>query len=227
MSPAAAYAAALSLLVVTNVCGNLWLPAWTYVPVNLAAGAALFLLARAGGATADDLGLARARLRRGFLVGFSLLGIVAIGVLVAAAVPATRPFFEDERATEAGAGLLLYHVLLRIPLGTALFEEFAFRGVLLGLGRRCWSTRRAVLWSSLLFGLWHLLPAITLADANVQAADIHLALTVTAGVVGTVGAGALFAAIRLYADSLVAAVLTHLATNAFAFAAAWMLFGAA
>ena len=96
MSPAAAYAAALLLLVVANVCGNLWLPPWTYVLVNLVAGVILLLLARAGGATADDLGLARARLRRGFLVGLLLAAIVAVGVLVAAAIPATRAFFEDE-----------------------------------------------------------------------------------------------------------------------------------
>jgi len=224
VSPAAGYAAALCVLIVVNVCGNLWLPAWTYVPVNLASGTIVLLVARAGGAMASDLGLARERLRRGLLVGVLVMAVVGIGVAAAAAIPATKGFFEDQRATEVGGGLLLYHTLLRIPLGTAVFEELAFRGVLLGLGRRLWPTRTAVLWSSVLFGLWHLLPATTLAKTNSQIGDVDVALTVAAGVAATVVAGVLFASIRLYADSLVAAVLAHVATNSFAFAAAWVLF---
>jgi len=226
VSPRSAYAATLAVLAAVNVCGNLWLPAWTYVPMNLAAGAIVFLFARAGGATAHDMGLARHRMRRGLLVGATIVAIVAVGVLAAAAIPATRGFFEDERASETGVGLLLYHVLLRIPLGTAVFEEFAFRGVLLGLGRRLWSTRAAVLSSSVLFGLWHVLPAIALADTNAQIAGMNVALTMAAAVAATIVAGVLFAAIRLFAGSLVAVVLAHIATNTFAFIAAWVLFGA-
>jgi membrane protease YdiL (CAAX protease family) len=224
VSPAGAYTAVLCVLAAANVCGNLWLPAWTYVPVNLAAGASVLLVARAGGATTGDLGLERQRLRRGLLVGTLAMAAVGIAIALAVAIPATRGFFEDERATEVGVGLLLYHALLRIPLGTAAFEELAFRGVLLGLGRRLWRTRTAVIWSSVLFGLWHVLPATTLASANAQIAGVNVVLTVTAGVAATIAAGVLLALIRLHSNSLAAPVLAHVATNSFAFAAAWILF---
>ena len=48
-------------------------------------------------------------------------------------VPATRGFFQDERARGGGARHVLFETLVRIPLGTALPEEVIFRGSLLGL----------------------------------------------------------------------------------------------
>ena len=55
---------------------------------------------------------------------------------------------------------------------TAIPEEFAFRGVLLGSGLRLWGPWRASLITSALFGLWHIAPVMAHAATN------GLALTV-------------------------------------------------
>jgi uncharacterized protein len=61
---------------------------------------------------------------------------VAAALGAAALTPATRPLLRDERITSLTARELGYHVLLRIPVGTVLWEEIAFRGVLHAALRR-------------------------------------------------------------------------------------------
>jgi membrane protease YdiL (CAAX protease family) len=123
---------------------------------------------------------------------------------------------------------LLYVTLVRIPLGTVALEETLFRGVLLGLGRRCWRPGPAVAWSSLLFGLWHVLPARGLPGFSPVVAGAahgtprHL-LAITLGVAGTALAGVLLCWLRLRARSLLAPVMVHLATNSLAYATAWAI----
>src|SRR5690349_2348126 len=48
-------------------------------------------------------------------------------------------------------------LLFRIPYGTTLAEEVIFRGSLLGLAIHYYSNGTALLITSLIFGLWHLL----------------------------------------------------------------------
>ena len=83
--------------------------------------------------SAADLGLGRDRAARGLRVGLAATVPVVAVVAAGAALPATRRFFLDERATTGGTGYALYHTLVRIPLGTAVAEETLFRGSLLGL----------------------------------------------------------------------------------------------
>ena len=227
MTPGAAYTTAVGVLAVANVTGNLWLPSWSYLPVNLAAAALLLTVATRGGAGADDLGLRRDRIGRGMTTGLLIaLGVAAL-IAAAAALPATRGFFEDDRAGGIALGGLLYQALARIPLGTALFEEVAFRGVLLGLGLRLWTTTRAVWVSSLLFGLWHVFPALSAAEENTAVTRVNAALVVLVAVVATVVAGLIFARVRLRSQHLVTTVLMHAATNSFSFTAAWLVLRAA
>ncbi len=53
-------------------------------------------------------------------------------------------------------GSILHRVGFSIPLGTAVFEEVAFRGVLFGLLMRRRGTATAIWLSSALFGLYHI-----------------------------------------------------------------------
>ena len=76
----------------------------------------------------------------------------------AARRPSTQPLFADYRVRQLSSGRARYEAAIRIPLGTALGEELIFRGALFGLLRRRHSTFTAVTVSSLLFGLWHVLP---------------------------------------------------------------------
>ena len=120
----------------------------------------------------------------------------------------------DELAEEA---------LVRIPIGTALFEELLFRGVLLALLLILFRPGLAVACCSVLFGLWHVLPALGFADANAGlgsggGADV-VAVVVT--VVVTALAGVVLACVRLRSGSLVAPGIVHAMVNATALVAAW------
>ncbi len=52
--------------------------------------------------------------------------------------------FRDARVTDASRGEAALHLLVRIPLATALVEELVFRGVILGFGLRDGDRRRAL-----------------------------------------------------------------------------------
>ena len=102
----------------------------------------------------------------------------------------------------------------RIPLGTVVLEEFAFRGVLLGLLARMGPMKTAVAVSSLLFGLWHMRPTLgTLATNDLAQSAWAQVGAVTAAVALTTVGGLLFCALRLASGSLVAPLIVHTATN--------------
>lgn len=212
------------LLAVYNLVGNLLLPAPLYVPANVGVAVVLLALAMKSGAGTDDIALRSDRISAGLKVGAlaALAMIVVVGV--AAAVPATREFFEDERAADMSMGLLLYHLLIRIPVGTALFEEVAFRGVLYGLTRRLWPHRQAAFFSAILFGLWHIVPMLSVIDANARVNDAFgSGLTLVGGVAGAFGVGLALTWLRERADSLAAPILAHAATNSSALLLAHLL----
>ena len=215
-----------------NVATVRLLPPPAYVPANLTLALLAVVAARAAGLTVDDLGFAidGVTLRRGLLLGGGaasiVLGVVALGLLT----PSMRPFFANQRLLSLGRRAAAYESIVRIPLGTALAEEVLFRGVLLGLLLQRTSTARAVAYTSLWFGAWHILPTI----ANLEGYDAEivsrtpvgmiqtLTITVTATSIG----GGLFGLLRLRARSVLAPVLTHATLNIAAFwavriAASW------
>jgi membrane protease YdiL (CAAX protease family) len=220
-APRAAYRAAVAVLAGLNVVNNELAPGWSYVPLNTAAGWGLVALARRGGATVEELGLAPGPLRPGATTG-GLLGLgVAAAVAAGTAIPGTRRWFADERSAGTGFAGLAYQTVIRIPVGTALFEEIAFRGVLPALGARRWGRRRADVIAAGLFGLWHVLPTRHAVRANAGMQRTGIGRAVSGGVAITATGGLLFSALRNRTGSLAAPVLVHAAINAASFAAAW------
>lgn len=221
--------AVLAVAAGANVAANLWLPdAWD-VPFNLAAGALALGVALHAGATLHELGLRPDRLRRGFVVGLLAAASIVAAVVGLAFVPGARRFLADDRVVGASAGAIAFQALVRIPLATALYEELLFRGVVFGLLVRHLTVLAAAAISALLFGLWHVLPTIATLEVNpagdVVAGTAGATLAVAAAVAGTAVAGAGFLWLRLRAESLVAPVLAHIATNAPALVLAWLLAG--
>ena len=131
-----------------------------YVPLNLAATAAVTAAARRSGLSASDLGLRRDRLWAGARWGGAVAAVVAGALAVAWAVPALHPLLDDARVQRLSPGAVAYHALVRIPLGTVLFEEVAFRGALFGALAPTSGRVRAALASSAVFGLWHVRPTL-------------------------------------------------------------------
>ena len=166
----AALALTIAALAGFNVARSTVLPDGWDLGANIAMAGVVALVAAWAAESADELGLARSRIWRGLAWGAGAFAVVLGVLLVAAAIPATRGFFDDDRA-DIGAGQLLFEVGVSVPFGTVLLEELAFRGSLLALLRRLTRTWVAVVVSSLLFGLWHIAPAITSAGSNDAVAD--------------------------------------------------------
>jgi membrane protease YdiL (CAAX protease family) len=179
---------------------------------------ALVLLARRAGLTWHDLGLSKRTLLPGLKYAIGAIGAVAIVYAVGVALPWTRPAFHDVRYhLHLSAALLTAFIV--VPLGTVLLEEVAFRGVLLGLVNRHRGATWASITSSVLFGLWHVLPSLRLNHAN-QAVGAVLGTNATGRVLTVLGvvaftalAGALLCEVRRRSGSLLASAALHWATN--------------
>jgi uncharacterized protein len=214
----------VGVLVVSNVVSNRLLPGWAYVPWNASVAVLLIVLARrVDHLLRIDIGIAN--VKHGLKMGAILMAAVLAVYLASWAIPATHGLFKDRRVGERSTAEMLYEVLVRIPFGTVLLEEVAFRGVLLGqLGSRLhW--RVGLLVSSVLFGLWHVLPAWAINTVNpvLRSSGMSRPLAVLGAVLSTGVAGLFMGWIRIRARSLLAPIMLHIATNSFGFAIAWLV----
>ena len=214
----------LVLFTVARAAGWLGPPVYVWVPVGLLT-AVLALVAWTAGATRADLGLDRTAVGAGLRYGAGAFAIVLLVLIVAAVIPATNGFLHDSRAQISG-GRLLYELGVPILLLTAIPEEFAFRGVLLGSALRLWGPWRASLITSALFGLWHIEPTLhTMRDnravAGAAASAGGQVLVVLGAIAVTFVAGLIFCWLRLRSRSLIAPVIAHAATNGVALTVAW------
>jgi membrane protease YdiL (CAAX protease family) len=186
----------------------------SYVTANVAAAGVLLAAARAAGLSWHELGLARSTLASGARWGGACMLAVALAYVVALAVPGLRPLLTDARIARLDGGELAANVLVRIPLGTVLWEEVAFRGVLLGALARVVPLRTAVAVSAVVFGIWHIRPTLSAVAVNdVAHGPASVAIAVLLGCLGTAVAGVLMSWLRLHSGSLLAPALLHLATN--------------
>jgi uncharacterized protein len=188
-----------------------------HLAVGLGLAACLVAVARALGLTAADLGLARPAWPAGLRWGGAAAALV--GTVYALAY-VTGPVREALPDGEGGLGrAALWTVLVVIPLGTVLPEEFAFRGLLLALLGRRYGVLAGSLLSSGLFGLWHVVPSLGGGTANAAIVGVVGADVVgtVARVVVTVGftalGGVVLCWLRLRSGSLLAPVLAHWTVN--------------
>ena len=219
--------AALAVVLIVLVAVNIWVyrgPRHAHVVTGPLAAAALLLVARSAGLSWSELGLSRPALTRGAVAAAAAAVLVAAAYAVALAIPAARGAFRDSRY-RLRAGPALATALLAVPLATVVFEEVAFRGVLWGLVAHDHGAAWATAVSSVLFGLWHVLPALAAARTNaaLRARRRSVLLPVLGTVLFTAVAGVVFAELRRRTGSLVAPAGLHWATNGFGvLASAWV-----
>jgi membrane protease YdiL (CAAX protease family) len=209
--------AVLVVLAAANVADKFG-PRGTGLVVGPLIAAGLVLLGRRAGLDWHDLGLSRRTLLPGLKYALGAVLAVAVVYGAGAAIPLTRPAFHDMRYhLHLSAALLTAFVV--VPLGTVLLEEVAFRGVLLGLVRRHRGATWASITSSVLFGLWHILPSLRLNQANQAVGAAFGAgaagrlLAVLGAVAFTALSGLLLCELRRRSGSLLAAAGLHWATN--------------
>lgn len=225
-------AAVLAVLIASNVATNVVLPDWAYVPWNLAVAALLVTIAvRLDRRTVTEMGLSRERLGAGLglggLVSAALAAVMIAGVLI----PVTRELFMDERAN-VPFWEMAYKVLIEVPIGTVLLEEITFRGILPAMFAarlEPWRRRRLIAdgIAAVLFGLWHILPSLSLGRSNDEISGEVAPLVLQ---IGGVTVSVLFTAaiamglswMRNRSDSVAAPAVLHTTANSLGSALAWV-----
>ena len=213
------------MLAVANLMSNRLLPDAAYVPWNLAIAAMCVLIARPA-ATRAELGFAQ--WRSGAAWGAALFILTTGLLLLAVTMPAFNNLYHDRRVG-SGWSTMFYQTVVRIPLGTVVLEETAFRGVLPGLLSKRFGLLRGSFVASLLFGLWHVLPALGLNKVNPTMTKLFgegaagIAVAVLFAVIGTFVGGLWWCWIRYRSGSVLATMIAHVATNSVAYAIAWFV----
>lgn len=218
-------AAAGGLVVALNVLANR-VPTRVQLPANLAAATLAALMARGAGIAWEDQGLHPRDMPRGALAGVAAASALATITAAGLLAPGAGRFYQDERIVGATAPQMLYQILVRIPLATALPEELIFRGSLLGLLAQRRSPSAAAGIASALFGLWHILPTIDRMHTNPGTRHAHgdprrTALVVAGHVASTTLMGLGLSWLRLRSGSIVAPALAHITPNAVGFLGGW------
>jgi len=162
------------------------------------------------GLTLAEAGIGRTNLLRSSLIGAGIgLGLAAV-LLLALEVGAqlgTPITYQPLRGASISG--VLTHALVGLPLQTAIPEELAFRGLVLGLLMRKLTPLRAAFVTSAIFVAWHLAVQVqTLAVTNLTS-PWQILPAMGLAFAGLFAGGVIFALLRLRTRNLAAAVVAH------------------
>lgn len=143
-----------------------------------------------------------------------------IVLLIGGKLKLTRQSFIDSRTTHLSRRQILRKAILEIPFGTVLTEEVIFRGIIFAVIMQVSSEVSAIIYSSLAFGLWHIVDSIIFFHNNKVLGGKTKTALVTVGF--TTLAGIVFATLRVFSGSLLAPILLHVTANSGALIVSWM-----
>ncbi len=197
-----------------------------YVPVNLTT---LFLLSILAlnylHLNLKELGYEARYTGRSIIWGLtSTLVVVSIFIILLLILPRIGIRIRPPEIKLGSSSELLYRLLIRIPFGTAFFEENLFRGIAYGYLRKNLSPKKTALITSILFGVWHIIPALKVVSSNLHLAlDLYGVLLWCAGILGAFFAGILFAILRQHGKNITGCILCHALINDLALLAIYYL----
>jgi membrane protease YdiL (CAAX protease family) len=203
--------ALLALLIICNLA-FVYSEGWSRWIWQLVGFGGLFGVYKLAGLGLTDIGLSREQLGSGFKYGIVAIGLIS--VVFVSIFLIDRNVFTDKRYDQS-LHTAIISALFFLPLQTVLFEEIAFRGIMPAILKKFnpayWF---ALVISSLLFGLWHILsaPHGSLAGVVTQS---NL-LIVAAVFIATATAGAILYILRYKSGSLVAPIMVHWFVNGLA-----------
>jgi membrane protease YdiL (CAAX protease family) len=193
-----------------------------YIVAGISATAGLAFVAWKHQLSWTDVGLGRSTWVTGALWSVGIVVVVGTVIGIAGAVPRLHHLFADDRITEVSGAETARKALLDIPFGTVLIEEFAFRGVMLALVASLSTTTWAVVVTSVLFGLWHVSPALEMHDShNATSGSSWVTVLGTVFFTGLSGVG--FALLRLFTGSLFPPAALHWAANGTGVVVGWVV----
>lgn len=178
---------------------------WIHFGVLLLAYVGLYFVYRYSKLEPESIGAKKSEILNGLKYGAVVCGIIFVVLLVVYAM--NSHVFRDARYHEPIL-TAFFSALFLEPFKIVLFEEFAFRGILLALILRVFKNKwYAVSVTSLAFGLWHILPSL-----HFQGTGSH-STAIISSVVFTSLAGFVLAELRLRSKSLAAPILVHWFVN--------------
>lgn len=222
-------AVVVGALLVLNIVNNRLAPQTHYLLWSFGGSVGLLALGLLDGNSWTDMGLGWHYLLPGFLWGAACIGVVTVVYLIGSAFKRTRAAFHDERMSDLSGSRLMFQALVEVPFGTVLLEEIAFRAVLFSMLVRRYGLVWGIVASSILFGLWHVLPSIGTHEQNPALGSVvgegrrGNILAVLLSVLTTTIAGALFAGLRLVSGSVLGPMGLHWATNGLGYGFSWLL----
>lgn len=184
----------------------------SWVLIAQSAGTLLIVIvaSRWCGLTWAEAGIGWTNLLRSSLIGAGIgLGLAAMGLLALeiGAQLGTPITYQPLRGASISA--VLTHALLGLLLLTAIPEELAFRGLVLGLLVRKLMPLRAMLVTSTIFVAWHVVVQVqTLAVTNFTSPWL-IVPAMGLAFAGLFAGGVIFALLRLRTHNLAAAVVAH------------------
>ena len=179
---------------------------------NLGLLSLLLLWCRWVGFSLSDLGLAAAQVRASALWGVVLglvLALPPVAFIALAPIVTGEPVQAGEINGLSGSEMAI-RLAFRVPVGTALFEEAAFRGILYAVWLRGTDLRRTVLGTGVVFALWHTVITFkSVLEAEVVESAPLVALGYLGSLLGLFLGGAAFALLRWRTGGVVGPFFFH------------------
>jgi membrane protease YdiL (CAAX protease family) len=209
----------IAFMVAINVVNNRIAPQTHFLLWAFGSSVVLIAIGLLDGNSWTDMGLSwRFGLSGLFWAGLTI-ALVTIAYAIASSFKKTRQAFHDERYAQMSGGRLVFQTLLEVPFGTVLMEEIAFRAVLFSMLARRYGVIWGLVISSVLFGLWHILPSIGTHESNPALGGVAgegrkgNVIAVALSVLTTSVAGVIFVGLRLVSGSILGPMGLHWATN--------------
>lgn len=222
-------AVVLVALVAINIVNNRVAPQTHYLLWAFVGSVILLAIGLLDGNDFTDMGLGFAYLLPGLIWAVASIVLITLVYFVSSIFRKSREAFADQRIGAMSGGRLAFQALVEVPFGTVMLEEIAFRAVLFSMLARRFGVIPALIISSVIFGLWHILPSIGTHENNPALGSVvgggrrGAILAVLASVVTTTFAGILFVGMRIASGSVLAPMGFHWATNGLGYFFSWFL----
>lgn len=195
---------------------------------NILAASISIIAALLLGLKFSDIGLGINYLLSGLIVVVIASVAIFLGVILISKIKFAKKYFQKSHSILLSSpSKFAYEAGIRIPISTALTEEILFRGVLLGVMLQYHSILESIIISSLVFGLWHIFPALNTANRGYylelrQGTILNKIFHVATDVLATATAGLFFGWLRILSGSILAPWLVHWSINSSALLSAFL-----
>lgn len=194
----------IALLIVCNIAFFAFTGLVHFVYL-LFAYAGLFCIFRFSKLNLANIGLELSNLQNGLKCG--AIFCAAIFCLLLAAYFVNHDIFRDPRYHQSVSSAFISVIFIE-PIKIILFEEIAFRGLMLAQFLRVFNKSwHAIVATSVIFGLWHILPSLHFGNSKSHT------ISILSSVIFTTLAGIALAELRLRSKSLTAPILVHWFVN--------------